>query len=110
MRSPHGRLLDQRPLLATMAKRAAPLKAHSQQARDACDLPECGLGGPPEAAVGPRQAQGRRRGQELPPPAPWAPLSIGLCSYASISPHVQSLPCPCVVSCWSLGCGACPVT
>jgi hypothetical protein len=27
-----------------MAKRAAPLKAHSQQARDACDLAECSLG------------------------------------------------------------------
>jgi hypothetical protein len=26
---------------------------------------------------------------------PWVPLSMGLCSYASTWPHVQSLPCPC---------------
>jgi hypothetical protein len=30
-RRPHGRFIAQRPLLAIMAKRAAPLKAHSQQ-------------------------------------------------------------------------------
>jgi hypothetical protein len=49
-------------------------------------------GGPLGATVGLRQAQGRRWGQEFLPPAACAPLSIGLCSYESTSPHVQSLP------------------
>ena len=38
------RLLNQQSLIATMAKRTAPLKTHSQQACKASDLAEYGLG------------------------------------------------------------------
>ena len=90
-------------LLATMTKRAAPLKAHRQQARDVGDLAACELVGPPEAAVG----LGRvTAGGGVRTYSPWVALLMGLCSYASISPQVQSRPCPC----WSLDCGACTVT
>jgi hypothetical protein len=92
MRSPHGRLPDQRPLLATMAKQAAQSKVHSQQAGDPCDLAECGLGGTAGGHCGPPASSRPSGGQKFPPPAAWAPLSIGLCSYESTSPHVQSLP------------------
>jgi hypothetical protein len=86
MTSLHGRLLDRRPLLATMARRAAPLKAHSPQARDAYNLPECGLGGPPEAAVGPRQGQGRRQGEKLSP--------LGAAVDGTVFVRIDFAPCP----------------
>ena|SRR5262245_13115063 len=53
MRSPHGRLLNQQVLIATMAKRAAPLKTHSQQVCEASDLAEDGLGGTVGSRGGP---------------------------------------------------------
>jgi hypothetical protein len=94
MRSPHGRLLDQQAHIATMAKRAAPLKTHSQQACEAGDLAEYGLGGTAGSRGGPRRGQGRRRGAKL-AQSPWMPLSIGLRSYRSIWSQVQFLPFPC---------------
>src|SRR5687768_15943205 len=45
MRNSPGCLLDQQSRIATTAKRAVPLKAHSQQAYKASDLAEDGLGG-----------------------------------------------------------------
>src|SRR5688572_15975334 len=45
MRSPHGRLLDQQSLMATMAKRAALVKDPSAYAHDASYVAECGRGG-----------------------------------------------------------------
>jgi hypothetical protein len=88
----------QRPLLASMAKRAAPLKAPGQQAHDAWNGAECGLGGTVGSRCGPqtrsRPSRDERRIQNPPSPPPWLPLSIGLCSYLSIWPQVQSLPCP----------------
>ena len=53
MRSLHGRLLDQQSRIATTAKRATPLKTHSQQACEASDLAENGLGGTVGSRGGP---------------------------------------------------------
>ena len=53
MRSPHGRLLDQQSRIAIVTKRAAPLKTHSQQACEAGDLAEYGLGGTVGSRGGP---------------------------------------------------------
>jgi len=87
-------LLDQQAHIATIAKRAAPLKTHSQQACEAGDLAEYGLGGPPGAAWAPGEVKAVGGMQKL-AQSPWVPLSIGLRSYRSIWSQVQFLPFPC---------------
>jgi hypothetical protein len=94
-------LLDQPPRIATMAKRAAPLNTHGQQAMRRVMWLNTASVGPPGAVVGSRPGQGRRQGARR-CYSPWVPLLIGLRWYASISPQVQSLPFPCR----SLDCGA----
>ena len=87
-------LLDQQAHIATMAKRAAPLKPTvNRLVRRVIWLNTTSVG-PSGAAVGPRRGQGRRRDAKL-AQSPWVPLSIGLRSYRSIWSQVQFLPFPC---------------